>query len=188
MRFDRPIRLAAVVFASTLAVTAVAQRDAPEAPAASATTPAAGAPAASDPGGVRGQPGSSGVARPDPSSLLATQAQRERFHRLAEELRCLVCQNQTLADSDAELAADLRREVETMMLAGRSDDEIKSFLVQRYGNFVLYRPPMQRSTWLLWLGPFALLLIGAFVWWRIQSRMRPQPGGSLERARKLLDE
>lgn len=102
------------------------------------------------------------------ASLLPTQAERERFHALAEELRCLVCQNQTLADSDAELASDLRREVEELMLAGRNDDEIKAHLVQRYGDFVLYRPPLQRNTWLLWAGPFALLVIGGVVWWRVQ--------------------
>lgn len=147
-------------------------------------------------------PGATGVAvaqsqsqpareAPTPAaSLLPTQAERERFHALAEELRCLVCQNQTLADSDAALAADLRREVEELMLAGRSDDEIKAYLVQRYGDFVLYRPPVQRNTWLLWLGPFALLLVGAFVWWRVQRRGRPAtaPSPDLDRARRLLDE
>jgi len=106
------------------------------------------------------------------ASLLPTQAERERFHALAEELRCLVCQNQTLADSEASLAADLRREVEELMLAGRSDDEIKAYLVQRYGDFVLYRPPVQRNTWMLWGGPFALLVIGAVVWWRVQRSHR----------------
>ncbi|MDT3677724.1 MAG: cytochrome c-type biogenesis protein [Burkholderiaceae bacterium] len=108
------------------------------------------------------------------ASLLPTQAERERFHALAEELRCLVCQNQTLADSDASLAADLRREVEELMLAGRSDKEIKAYLVQRYGDFVLYRPPLQRNTWMLWLGPFALLVVGGFVWWRVQRSHRAQ--------------
>lgn len=103
------------------------------------------------------------------ASLLPTQAEKERFHRLSEELRCLVCQNQTLADSDAELAADLRREVEQLMLAGRSDDEIKSWLVDRYGDFVLYRPPLQRNTWFLWLGPFILLGSGGLLWWRISG-------------------
>ncbi len=121
-------------------------------------------------------------------SILASPEQRERYQRLAEELRCLVCQNQTLADSNAELAADLRHQVETMIQAGRSDDEIKTFLVQRYGDFVLYRPPMQRNTWLLWLGPFALLLVGALVWWRIQHRGRAAAPADLERARRLLDE
>lgn len=158
---------AAALLASTIAATGVAQTG--TAPATPATSTAS--------------------ASPSPTSLLPTQAERERFHRLAEELRCLVCQNQTLADSDADLAADLRREVETMMLAGRSDAEIKSFLVQRYGDFVLYRPPMQRNTWLLWIGPFALLSIGAIAWWRIQRRRQPQDGGNnLERARQLLDD
>jgi len=113
------------------------------------------------------------------ASLLPTQAERERFHALAEELRCLVCQNQTLADSDASLAADLRREVEELMLAGRSDEEIKAYLVQRYGDFVLYRPPLQRNTWMLWLGPFGLLVIGGLVWWRVQRSHRV-PGGTTQ--------
>lgn len=166
------VALAATIMAVTIAATANAQTGAP--PDTAPTTPPA----------IAAQPASGA----SPTSLLPTQAERERFHRLAEELRCLVCQNQTLADSDAELAMDLRREVETMMLAGRSDAEIKSFLVQRYGDFVLYRPPMQRNTWLLWLGPFVLLSIGAIAWWRIQRRRQPQAGGNLERARQLLDD
>lgn len=111
------------------------------------------------------------------ASLLPTQAEKERFHRLAEELRCLVCQNQTLADSDAELAADLRREVEQLMLDGRSDAQIKAWLVDRYGDFVLYRPPMQRNTWFLWLGPFALLAAGGLLWWRVLARHRNRTAG-----------
>lgn len=125
---------------------------------------------------------------------LATPEQRARYQHLAEELRCLVCQNQTLADSNAGLAGDLRREVETMIVAGRSDEEIKGFLVERYGNFVLYRPPVQGTTWLLWAGPFGLLAAGAFAWWRIQRRTliaadtQPLAGPpDLERARRLLD-
>ena len=108
----------------------------------------------------------------------------------------MVCQNQTLADSNAELAADLRHQVEDQILAGRSDDEIKAWLVQRYGDFVLYRPPIKRSTWLLWLGPFALLLGGALLWWRVQRRSRtaqaPKAANAatqdsdLEGARRLL--
>ncbi len=117
------------------------------------------------------------------ASLLPTQAEKERFHHLAEELRCLVCQNQTLADSDAELAADLRREVEQLMLEGRSDAEIKSWLVDRYGDFVLYRPPLQRNTWLLWLGPFALLVVGGMLWWRVLARHRNrEDGGGMQAA------
>ncbi len=173
---------AAALLASTIAATAVAQSGA--APASGTSATSASSATSPAPSAVAAQPQSG----PSPTSLLPTQAERERFHRLAEELRCLVCQNQTLADSDADLAMDLRREVETMMLAGRSDDEIKSFLVQRYGDFVLYRPPMQRNTWLLWLGPFALLSIGAIAWWRIQRRRQPHAGGNLERARQLLDD
>lgn len=125
---------------------------------------------------------------PTDTGILETPEQRARYHRLSEELRCLVCQNQTLADSNADLAADLRRQVETMILAGRSDDEIKHFMVERYGDFVLYRPPMQRNTWLLWLGPFVLLAVGALAWWRIQRRGRASQARDVERARRLLDE
>jgi len=89
--------------------------------------------------------------------------QEERFNHLTRELRCLVCQNQNLADSDAQLAHDLRSEVHEMLLAGKSDDEIKQFMVDRYGDFVLYRPPVQENTFLLWVAPIALLLGGALV-------------------------
>ena len=84
-----------------------------------------------------------------------------RLKTLAVELRCLVCQNQALADSHAPLAEDLRREVREMIAKGMSDREIIDFLVQRYGDFVLYRPPWKASTTLLWLGPFLLLIAGA---------------------------
>jgi len=89
--------------------------------------------------------------------------QQERFNKLTEELRCLVCQNQNLADSDAPLAHDLRNEIFSMMQAGKNDDEIKSFLIERYGDFVLYRPPMQGNTLVLWLAPVFLLIIGCVV-------------------------
>ena len=89
--------------------------------------------------------------------------QEQRFRDLTSEFRCLVCQNQTLSDSDAPLAQDLRREIYAMMIAGRSDNEIKDFMVARYGDFVLYRPPIQSNTIVLWLMPFLLLLIGAVV-------------------------
>jgi len=93
-----------------------------------------------------------------------------RLKRLESELRCLVCQNQTLADSNAMLAEDLRREVRDLALAGKSDDEIRAYLVARYGDFVLYDPPLKRTTWLLWIGPFALLAGGAALWWTILRR------------------
>ncbi len=88
---------------------------------------------------------------------------QDRFDALTFELRCAVCQNQSLADSDAPLAHDLRREIHTMMLAGQSDEQIKQFMVDRYGDFVLYRPPVQPNTWFLWLGPLLMLLIGGLV-------------------------
>lgn len=84
----------------------------------------------------------------------------KRMVGLAEELRCLVCQNESLASSHAELADDLRREVRELMQKGMSDQEIKDYLVARYGDFVLYEPPMKSYTLLLWLGPFALLMAG----------------------------
>lgn len=88
-------------------------------------------------------------------------AVEERLKHLAVELRCLVCQNQTLADSNAPLAEDLRREVREMIAKNMSDKEIIEFLVSRYGDFVLYRPPLKATTTLLWVGPFVLLTIGA---------------------------
>lgn len=100
-------------------------------------------------------------------------AQEQRYARLTAELRCMVCQNQSLADSHADLAQDMRDEVFRMLNEGLSDDEIVGFLVQRYGDFVLYRPRFGALTLLLWLGP-PLLLAGAGVaWWRL-GRARPE--------------
>src|ERR1044071_2676544 len=87
----------------------------------------------------------------------------KRLMNLSKELRCLVCQNETLADSQAGLAEDLRREIREQIKAGKSDKEIISFLTQRYGQFILYRPQVTPTTYLLWFGPFVLLLIGLFV-------------------------
>ncbi len=95
--------------------------------------------------------------------LFDNQQQQDRFEQLMQELRCLVCQNQNLADSDAPLAYDLRRELHKMLMAGQSNEQIKQFLVARYGDFVLYRPPLQKNTYLLWLAPLILLLGGALV-------------------------
>lgn len=93
-----------------------------------------------------------------------------RLHALSKDLRCLVCQNETLADSRADLAEDLRREIRAMMQAGKSDREITEFLVSRYGDFVLYRPPVKATTLLLWVGPFALLALGVAVWFVLMRR------------------
>jgi len=93
-----------------------------------------------------------------------------RIKKLESELRCLVCQNQTLADSNADLAGDLRREVRDLAKAGKNDDEIKAYLVARYGDFVLYNPPIKSTTWLLWGGPFVLLFGGGTLWWLVLQR------------------
>ena len=124
-----------------------------------------------------------------------TDALDARLKKLETELRCLVCQNQTLADSNASLADDLRREVRELALAGKSDEEIKSYLVARYGDFVLYKPPVQANTWLLWFGPFALLIGGGAIWWivlrrraRLLGPASPLAEGDAQGARALLDE
>ena len=93
-----------------------------------------------------------------------------QVQRLSEQLRCLVCQNQTLADSHAELAQDLKQEIREMAAKGMSDQAIIDYLVARYGDFVRYRPPLKSTTVLLWLGPFALLLVGGFGLFRALRR------------------
>jgi cytochrome c-type biogenesis protein CcmH len=92
----------------------------------------------------------------------ATTAQQQTFHQLTTELRCLVCQNQNLADSNAPLANDLRNQIATKIQAGQSKQDITNYLIARYGDFILYQPPVQKNTLLLWLAPFILLLVGAF--------------------------
>ena len=89
--------------------------------------------------------------------------QEQRYRHLIEELRCPKCQNQNIADSNAPIATDLRREIYRMLDDGRSDKEIVDFLVMRYGDFVMYKPPLDSRTWLLWYGPFGLLGLGAIV-------------------------
>ncbi len=89
----------------------------------------------------------------------ADAVQEQRFRALTNELRCLVCQNQAISDSNAGLAAQLRDEVYSMLIAGASDEEIVEFMVSRYGDFVLFRPPLRGHTWVLWFGPFVLLAL-----------------------------
>ena len=91
------------------------------------------------------------------------RAEAKRFHALTEELRCVKCQNQSLADSNAAIAQDLRVEVLDLMRQGKTDTEVKHYLVARYGEFVLYRPRVEPTTWLLWFGPAVVLLVGGFV-------------------------
>ena len=96
----------------------------------------------------------------------------QRMKALTEQLRCLVCQNETLADSRADLAEDLRRQIREQMKAGKSDREILAFLTDRYGDFVLYNPPVKRTTYLLWFGPFILLITGTGVLYHYLKRRR----------------
>jgi cytochrome c-type biogenesis protein CcmH len=99
-------------------------------------------------------------------------AVEQRLHKLSQELRCLVCQNETLADSRADLAEDLRREIREQIRAGKSDKEIINFLTARYGQFILYRPQVTPATYLLWFGPFVLLLAGLFLLFSYIKRRR----------------
>jgi cytochrome c-type biogenesis protein CcmH len=116
-----------------------------------------------------------------------------RAVRLSEQLRCLVCQNQTIAESNAELAVDLRRQVREQIAAGKSDDQIIDYMTARYGDFVLYKPPVRATTLLLWGGPALLLAIGFVALMRIvrQRRALPVPAPltpeERERAQRLLD-
>ena len=118
--------------------------------------------------------------------------QQAEFRELIGKLRCLVCQNESLAGSQAELAQDLRNEVYRMMRAGQSQDQILDFLVDRYGDFVLYDPPLKPSTYLLWFGPFVLIGIAAFVAVRTimhkkQAPDEPMSDAERERLQSLLD-
>ncbi len=124
-----------------------------------------------------------------------------RLKKLESELRCLVCQNQTLAESPAGLAGDLRREVRLLIDQGKTDEQIKAYLRARYGDFVLYKPPVDPKTYLLWFGPFGLLIVAALsAWWLTRRRrdagevgeaLTPQDAQTIEsqrRARALLDD
>jgi cytochrome c-type biogenesis protein CcmH len=106
----------------------------------------------------------------DTEGPLPDPEMQERFEKITNELRCLVCQNQTIADSNAELAQDLRAQTRRMLLEGATDDEVRTFMTERYGDFVLYRPPLSPKTWVLWFAPVLLLLGGAFAIFSIVRR------------------
>jgi len=125
------------------------------------------------------------------SGVAFSQDLEKRTAALAHELRCLVCQNQTLADSNAPLAVDLRNQIREQLAAGRSERDVREFMVARYGDFVLYKPPFKATTLLLWGGPFLLLGLGIFL---LLRRIRRRPGEARElseaeraRAAKLLE-
>lgn len=120
-------------------------------------------------------------------------AREARYEALLPELRCMVCQNQSLASSNADLAADMRHEVHRLIVAGKSDAQVKQFLVARYGEFVLYRPPVELKTWLLWFGPALLAVLGLLALliavrgrWRGASRAA-LPAQDRERLQHLLN-
>ena len=110
------------------------------------------------------------------AALAATDPLADRMHRLTQELRCLVCQNESLADSRAPLALDLKREIRQKMEQGDSDAQIRDFLRQRYGDFVNYNPPVSARTLLLWVGPLLLLVAGAVVVWQAVRPRQAQDG------------
>ncbi len=101
-------------------------------------------------------------------------AKEARFQKFGNELRCLVCQNESLADSNAQLALDLRRVLYKMIENNATDKQIISFMVNRYGDFILYKPPVEPSTWLLWFGPFVLVVIGLIILFRVVRNTRKQ--------------
>ena len=116
----------------------------------------------------------------------------QRMQALTQQLRCLVCQSETLADSQAEWAVDIRQQIREQMKAGKSDKEITAFLTQRFGDFVLYNPPVKATTYLLWFGPFVLLLGGTFLLYRYVKHRReiiqdqPLTADEHKRAEELL--
>jgi cytochrome c-type biogenesis protein CcmH len=107
-----------------------------------------------------------------------------RAMRLAAELRCLVCQNQTIADSHAGLAIDLKNQIREQLRAGRTDAEVLAYMVERYGDFILYRPPLKAATGLLWYGPFALLALGGAVVVLVVRRRRPRADAAFTEAQR----
>lgn len=121
-----------------------------------------------------------------------TEADRDRYQALLHELRCVVCQNQSIAESDAPLAEDLRRQVAEQINDGRSNAEIRAYLTDRYGDFVLYNPPLRPTTWALWFGPFILLIVGLFIAvWQLRRRAPsvatvPKPGNRQQESVQAL--
>lgn len=115
-------------------------------------------------------------------------AEQRRYQNLVEQLRCAVCQNQSIAESNADLAQDLREQVRMQIEAGRSDQEILDYMAARYGDFVLYKPPLKAKTLLLWTGPFILLLAALVFVWRLTRRQSAPPSEpDADKLRRLLE-
>ena len=130
----------------------------------------------------------SALAATSPDELLSDPVLEERARDLGKQLRCLVCQNQSIDDSDADLAKDLRALVRQRLVEGDSDEEVKNFLVARYGEFVLLKPPVLPSTYILWVGPLIFLMLGSCVVWlfikrRPKQLAQPMPLSNDERAK-----
>jgi cytochrome c-type biogenesis protein CcmH len=111
----------------------------------------------------------------DANGQLEDRALQSRFERIASELRCLVCQNETIADSNADLAIDLRQQVREMLVAGKSDDAIFDFMTNRYGEFVRFKPPLELKTLFIWGAPFAMLLLGGVIVFRVVRHRSAMP-------------
>jgi cytochrome c-type biogenesis protein CcmH len=133
------------------------------------------------------------VAAKEAAPMAADEAIEKRMVAISDELRCLVCQNESLSGSHADLAKDLRREIRKLIAEGKTDREILDFMVARYGDFVLYRPPVKPTTWLLWTGPFLFMAGGIAALIVFLRRRNPAPTGTLSadeqrRAARLLDQ
>ncbi|MCI0654779.1 MAG: cytochrome c-type biogenesis protein CcmH [Methylococcaceae bacterium] len=131
----------------------------------------------------------SGVSAKVEVLIFSTVQHETRYKKMVDELRCLVCQNQNIAASNADLAKDLRQQVYSRIENGETDEQIIAYMVARYGDFVLYKPPLNATTAFLWIGPFALLGLGIVVMVRLIRSRRTHvaiPQASLERARNLL--
>lgn len=124
----------------------------------------------------------------DAAPLADDPVTEQRLIAISEEMRCLVCQNESLAGSRSDLANDLRREIRVLIVGGKSDEQIRNFMVERYGDFVLYRPPVKPITWLLWIGPFVILLagiIGLMIYLRRRNQSVPSTTLSAEDNRRI---
>jgi cytochrome c-type biogenesis protein CcmH len=133
------------------------------------------------------------AAPPTAQPLFADVAIEARLSLLSRELRCVVCQNEALSESPAELASDMRQEIRNLMKAGKTDQEVLTFLTSRYGDFVLFRPPFKPVTYLLWVGPFAFLGFGVLVWFMALRARRtfqgaPVNSAQLAAAARLLED
>jgi cytochrome c-type biogenesis protein CcmH len=127
-----------------------------------------------------GAAGADDILAMDPEATFQSEEQLRRYEKLTHEFRCVVCQNQSVAESNVDLARDLRRITRDMILAGNTDAEIKRFMTDRYGDFVLYDPPLKPETYLLWGAPVVLLLIGAIVMVNVVGRRSGEPDADAE--------